>query len=461
MSIRDVVVTLMIVAVLPKALQHPSVGVLLWTWISVMNPHKLAWGFAADMPFAAVAAGVTLVGLLVTRDKLVVPKDAVAVVLVIFVAFTALTTLTAINPADSLGQLNKVFKIQLMTLVAMAVLNDRRYLQAFVWINVLSLGFYGVKGGLFTLRSGGGERVWGPPGGFIEGNNELALALVMAIPLMNYLRLVSTNRWVRRGLLAAMLLTAVSALGTHSRGALLALAGMAGVLWWRSPRRSLTIVPMILAAVAIFSFMPENWLLRMETIGTYEQDASAMGRINTWWTMFHLANDRLLGGGFSIYTAPVFAAYAPPGSLPRAAHSIYFQVLGEHGWIGFTLFVSVWILGWRLAGRIRRRARGAEGELQSFALLAGMCQVSLVGYAIGGAFLSLAYFDLPYNILVILVVANRILSAAQAVDAVPARPTPLGRFGARRTGAPSSAGLPVRGSSVSRQRSSLESRTKT
>src|SRR5690606_23820369 len=111
------------------------------------------------------------------------------------------------------------------------------------------------------------------------GNNELALALVMAIPLMNYLRLVSTNRWVRRGLLAAMLLTAVSALGTHSRGALLALAGMAVVLWWRSPRRSLTIVPMILAAVAIFSFMPENWLLRMETIGTYEQDASAMGRI--------------------------------------------------------------------------------------------------------------------------------------------------------------------------------------
>jgi len=102
-------------------LQHPSVGVLLWTWISVMNPHKLAWGFAMNMPFAAIAAGVTLIGLFVTRDKIVVPKDRVAIVLVVFVAFTALTTLTAIDRADSLTQLNKVFKIQLMTLVAMAV----------------------------------------------------------------------------------------------------------------------------------------------------------------------------------------------------------------------------------------------------------------------------------------------------------------------------------------------------
>ncbi len=36
-----------------------------------------------------------------------------------------------------------------------------------------------------------------------------------------------------------------------------------------------------------------------------------------------------------------------------------------------------------------------------------MCQVSLVGYAVGGAFLSLAYFDLPYNILIMIVVGRR------------------------------------------------------
>ena len=31
--------------------------------------------------------------------------------------------------------------------------------------------------------------MWGPPDSFIEGNNELALALVMTIPLMRFLQL--------------------------------------------------------------------------------------------------------------------------------------------------------------------------------------------------------------------------------------------------------------------------------
>lgn len=449
MSIRDVLVTLIVVGVLPMALQHPSVGVLLWTWISVMNPHKLAWGFAMNMPFAAIAAGVTLIGLFVTRDKVIVPKDRVAIVLVAFVVFTALTTITAMDRAGSLTQLNKVFKIQLMTLVAMAVLHERRHLHAFVWINVLSLGFYGIKGGLFTLRSGGTERVWGPPGGFIEGNNELALALVMVIPLMYYLRLVSPNRWVRHGLLGAMLLSAVSALGTHSRGALLAIVAMGIFLWWRSPRKSLTLIPMVAAGVAIISFMPENWLLRMETIQTFERDGSAMGRINAWWTMFNVANDRLLGAGFSAYSIPVFAAYSPDPSKVRAAHSIYFQVLGEHGWIGFALFVSIWLLGWRLAQRIRRSTRRDTGDLRSLGLLASMCQVSLVGYAVGGAFLSLAYFDLPYNILVMLVVANRML-VASSPGAVSSRKSPMRYFGAS-TKRISGGALPGRRPAVSRQ----------
>ena len=43
--------------------------------------------------------------------------------------------------------------------------------------------------------------------------------------------------------------------------------------------------------------------------------------------------------------------------------------------------------------------------------LANMCQVALIGYAIGGAFLSLAYFDLPYSIVVVLVAINRWVDA--------------------------------------------------
>lgn len=410
MSIRDIVVTVVVFGIVPMALQHPYIGVLLWTWISVMNPHKLAWGFAMNMPFAAIAAGVTFIAMAFGKDKVEFPKDRIVAILIAFLAFTMLTTAFAIDRPGSLAQLDKVFKIQLMTIVAMAVLRDRRHLELFIWVNVLSLGFYGIKGGLYTFATGGGGRVWGPPGGFIEGNNELALALVMMIPLMYYLRHTATRPWVRNGLLGAMLLTAVSILGSQSRGALLAIIGMALFLWWRLPRKAIALVPMLVIAAALFLFMPESWLARMQTIRTYEEDGSAMGRIYAWWTMFNIANERLLGAGFSADSPEVLAAYAPDPAGIRAAHSIYFQVLGEHGWIGIGLFLLIWFLGWRTATLIRKRAKTTTGDLHSLHLLAGMCQVSLVGYAVGGAFLSLAYFDLPYNILVMLILARRLLA---------------------------------------------------
>jgi hypothetical protein len=41
--------------------------------------------------------------------------------------------------------------------------------------------------------------------------------------------------------------------------------------------------------------------------------------------------------------------------------------------------------------------------------LARMVQVSLVGYFVGGAFLSLAYYDVPYNLLVALVLTRELI----------------------------------------------------
>lgn len=415
MSLRDIFITAIVLGVVPFALRHPWIGIMLWTWISIMNPHRLAWGFAYSAPFAALAAGVTFIALFITKDKVKMTFEPIVIALLAFLAWVALTTMLAIDRPGSMAQLDKVFKIQLMTMVAIAVLHEPKHLRAFVWINVLSIGFYGVKGGLFTLRTGGVERVWGPPGGFIEGNNELALALVVVIPLMYYLRLTEPNKWVKRGLLAMMVLAAISALGTHSRGALLAIMAMGGVLWLRSPHKLALAVPLVVVALAMLAFMPENWVARMQTIQNYEEDGSAMGRIQAWQTMISVANSRVTGAGFSAYSTSIFNTYAPGEWPARAAHSIYFQVLGEHGWIGLILFLAIWVIAWRMASRIRKQARGAGGQAHALGVLAGMCQVSIVGYAVGGAFLSLAYFDLPYNILIMLLVATRVLNqVAQA-----------------------------------------------
>ena len=108
------------------------------------------------------------------------------------------------------------------------------------------------------------------------------------------------------------------------------------------------------------------------------------------------------GAGFAVANRDIFAQYAPNPDWVFTAHSIYFQALGEHGWIGLLLFLTLGALSFANAARLRKR--GLERpETQWVRDLAGMIQVSMVGYAVGGAFLSLTYWDLPYNIMAILI----------------------------------------------------------
>lgn len=402
---RDVLLAAIVLGALPYVLRYTWAGVMLWTWISIMNPHRLTYGFAFDFPWAQLVAAATLLSLLWNQERLTFPWTASVKVLMLFLVWVCITTVFAVHLEPSIDQLIKVLKIQLFTLIALAAIQERRHIELFLWVNVLSIGYFGVKGGVFVIRSGGGERVWGPAGSYIEGNNELGLAIVLIIPLMYYLWAVSKQRWVRWAMLFAMLACATAAIGTYSRGAFLAIAAMVVVLWWRARSKILSGLLIGLSAALLLSFMPSVWEERMGTITNYAEDASAQGRLNAWTMAFNLANHRLTGAGFETSTMDLFERYAPI-AYPRAAHSIYFQILGEHGWLGLILFLSIGAGAFALANRVRRLSKTVpDGEW--LYVLAGMIQVSMVGYAVGGAFLSLAYFDLPYNILVILVACNR------------------------------------------------------
>lgn len=421
---RDLLVTAVFAVWALYSVRHTWIAVLLWTWISVMNPHQMAFGFARDAPFAAIAAGIVALSMLITKDKVKLPIRAPVIILAVMVAWMCVTTLFALNPEPAFEQFKKVMKIQIMTFAALAAINDRRKIDWFVWVVVGSIAYFGIKGGVFTLLGGGSQRVYGPPGGFWTENNACGLTLIVAIPLLNYLRLQARSRWVRYGLLATMLLSATAALGSQSRGAFLALGAMALVLWWRSRRKVLTAAVTVATAAALVSFMPSSWTARMDTIDTYQEDTSAMGRINAWTVCWRLANERpLIGGGFEFYTPQVFQRLAPNPDDFHVAHSIYFQMLGEHGYPGLILFLLLGVSAFRSAARVRRMTKGSIEDRWAFDL-AGMCQVSLAGFAVGGAFLSLAYFDLPYDIIVVLVATNEYLLTRRRTSPVepPAQP---------------------------------------
>ena len=138
---RDFVLLAMIAGALPFAVLHTWIGVLLWNWISLMNPHKLTWSFAFDAPVAAAAAGAALLSLFVTRDKLKIRWDAPVVVLLLLVFWMCITTAAAIDPLGSWEQLSKVLKIQLMTAVAFAALHSRKHLELFIWADGVTPAF--------------------------------------------------------------------------------------------------------------------------------------------------------------------------------------------------------------------------------------------------------------------------------------------------------------------------------
>lgn len=401
---RDILIVGIVLLGSLYALRRPWVGAILWTWVSVMNPHSLTYGFALSFPVAAIAAGATLIGLVATKDRQSPFSEAPAIWLALFVCWICIGYPFSYNVDGSSMMLSKVLKIDIMALVTLAVLRTRRDIEVFIWVLVGSLAFYGVKGGIFTIQTGGNYRVWGP-GGFIGGNNELALALITIIPLMRYLQLQAANKWIRHAMMASMILTAAAALGSHSRGALLALGAMAGYLWLKSPQKMAFGMVLLVAGIGLVAFMPDEWSARMNTIQTYEEDASAMGRINAWWTAFNVAKTHVTGAGFDMYTYEIFARFAPNPADLHAAHSIYFQVLGEHGFIGLFLFMGIWLSTWRTASWLIKHCGKDENTIWC-KHLGAMCQVALLGYAVGGAFLSLAYFDLPYNIMIAVVLAK-------------------------------------------------------
>ncbi|HMH17982.1 MAG TPA: putative O-glycosylation ligase, exosortase A system-associated [Burkholderiales bacterium] len=448
---RDLILSAFLLGSVPFILRRPAIGAFMWVWVSIMAPHRMTFGFAHDFPFAQIIAIATFIGMFVSKEPKRLPVTPVTVVLFLLVLWINVSTVFALDTDLAVPMWERVMKIQLMVFITLCVLYSKRHIQVLIWVVALSVGFYGIKGGLFTLRGGGELMVWGPEGSFIEDNNSLALATVMTIPVVYYLFQQTDKRWLRWGLFGAVLLCGFSVLGSYSRGAFLGIAAMMAFLWWNTRTKLVTALALALLIPVAIGFMPEKWGERMWSIQKYDQDESSLGRINAWMTAINLANDRpLVGGGFGIDNERVFSRYAPNPYDLHAAHSIYFQVLGEHGYVGLLLFLMLWFLVWRDAAWVMRHAR-SHGELRWAVDLARMIQVSLVGYAVGGAFQNQAYFDVPYNLLVALVLTRLLVEKAindlEQNERAPVNPqvnaAPSGERGAAAAAPPRPADSPA------------------
>ncbi|MGH6914234.1 MAG: putative O-glycosylation ligase, exosortase A system-associated, partial [Geminicoccales bacterium] len=349
---RSLLVALLIFGSLPLIIVKPHVGVLVWSWIGYMNPHRLTWGFTYDFPFAMVVGLVTIAAWLFSREPKTLPRHPLVLLLAALAAWVSFTTLFAAYPDHAHGKWDRTIKILLFNgFVTLGLITTRRRLDALIWVIVLSLGFFAVKGAAFTLATGGNYRLFGPPGSFIADNNQFGLALLMTIPLVRYLQLTAGRRWVRLCLLASMPCFLVAVLATYSRGAMVGLGVTLVALALKSRHRMRLALLAGIALAAAVHLMPEYWHARVASIADYEDDASAQARLQSWRYALEVARDSpVAGGGFEIFRgneAPGQAGY-------RSAHSIYFEVLGEHGYVGLVIFLALGIGTYLTASSVLR-----------------------------------------------------------------------------------------------------------
>jgi len=253
---RDIFVTAIVLGALPFALFNPIVGILLWTWLSVMNPHRLSWGFAYNFPFAQLAAIATLLSLVVAHKKVKFPLTSLTITLIIFFLWINVTMAFAIHQDLSVEPWSRATKMLLMTLVALAIVRHEKQIRIFLWVFVMSVAFFGIKGGIFAILTGGEFRVWGPPDSQIGDNNEISVALVMMIPLMAFLQGVLKRRVAKIAMSIAILLCALSVVASYSRGAFVAGCAMVCMMIVKGRRRLVFLVSLAISIAFVLVFIP-------------------------------------------------------------------------------------------------------------------------------------------------------------------------------------------------------------
>ncbi|MFC3050340.1 putative O-glycosylation ligase, exosortase A system-associated [Kordiimonas pumila] len=404
---RGLIVALLIFAWLPVIFFKPFIGVLVWSWVSHMVPQSYTYNFASTFPFLVVVGGLTTLGMFLSRDKKGLPGHPIIFAIFLYWIWICVTTILAFEPSVSVEKLIHLSKVLVFALVSVAIMQSPNRLKGFVWVMALSLGFIAVKGGLFTLLTGGSSRVEGA-GGMMKDNNQLAMAMSMMVPIAIYLVQHPPMKQLKWPLIGGAVMVPLSVLGTQSRGGFVALAAVTAMLIMKTKHKFKLLILISVLGYAGVAFMPDSWKNRMEsTEGAATEDNSFRGRVSMWKFSSNLVDDiPVQGGGFNIfYVRRAQELYMPPGFKPRAPHSIYFEVLGEHGYVGLVLFLTMLFTGWYSGGTQAKKFR----QYQETVWLGDLCnamQICIVGFAVGGLTVNIATFDVFYHVLAIIVMCN-------------------------------------------------------
>ena len=385
---------------LPAIPFFPFIGVLLYHWLDYLPPDEVYTLTLFPGYLALITGALTFLGWLMVEKKSWPRPALIALLMAVLLLWMNITFLSALAPDAAAFKWDRTVKVIGFAILTAQMLSTRARMEAYMWALVLSASYFAIPSAIKVIVSGGsggigeGEVVVAADGSFFGDRVTLSVVLAMTLPFVLYLRQHATllpsrwAAWMKPIMLAIAGALLIALIGTFARTAIFA-GGAAILMLGLRPRRKVFAVILTAAVIVLLLLIaPENWFERMNTITDYQNDASAMGRIAAWkWAWAMALKSPILGGGFGVFTLDAGSIPGRPGW--EEAHNIFFEVMAEHGFVGFGLFCCLIAAVYGTCSVIQKRTRATVSLLWA-SDLARATQISLVAFIAGGMFVSIA-----------------------------------------------------------------------
>ncbi len=415
---RDYLLIAMVIMCSLIAIRRPVFGILTFVSLGFLNLNTMTWTIGQTFPFATLTAIGTILGYVFWSERRTFPRQRELFLIVALWCIFGISTFFAIYPINAFEHFIRVSKIFLMVIFVMLIINSEDRLHLLLYVIALSVGFFGLKGGIFAILTGGKYTVLGPGDSFIGDNNAIGMALSMNVPILFYLLRMETRSWLRWIMRFVLFFSYPAIVCTYSRGAWVGLAIVTALLALKSKFKFLLVPAVIMIGIIALPYLPgvvpERMVERYGELRGYQGEASAQSRLWNWEFSRRVAMaNPLTGGGFDFYSEETYAKYYPeflrkwPGKV-WSSHSIWFAILGEHGFPGIILWII--LIGSCFVSLRQIRSYGkAHPENPWVTYYSDMVQASLVAYTIVGTFYDAAYFDMFYYLITVIIIMKEII----------------------------------------------------
>lgn len=428
----------------------PFVLVLGYVWVDNFVPQEVSYGLLRGLPVSQVVAMGAL-GAYLLLDRRAPPRpNAVMLLTILMAIWITLTNFWAVSPADAWTKWDWAFKNVLLSAFIPFFLRSRVQIEAFIQVYIGSALIHIMPVGIKAALSGG---AYGVQLGILADSNSglaesstLASVAIMFIPIMLCLRKHSVliPAKLRTPLYAGLIVVCcIAAVGTYARTAMIAFLVVGAGMWIRSRHKVGITVLLGIAALGISLIASDAWVSRISTIKDPTQESSANTRILVWkWTL-GFVQDHPLGGGFNSYVVNRIEDVADDGTVlfvqfGRAFHSIYFEMLGEHGWPGLALFLIIAVTSLLTLRSVMRRTRKVPG-LEWCHTLAGAVQTATLTLLACGAFIGIGFQPMYWYLFALSVMLSQYVRRVMSAQPAP-RPQPEARLARTFGGAAGTAG---------------------